>query len=579
MFKFPDSYNDNTLITSNFENDKLIKHYNLHIDLISNQVATLPSGDNILELANYYRSRASHLFRQEKFLDCINDLIESYKLSNNDNILVSLAYCYEKIGNIEKSLEYLNKFKELHPEDIYINDYIKDISYLYRNDLKSDFEELRSKMSDNSSNLSNISIKYNSQENREIISNKDIYMGESVLEVPIKCILTTEMGKKTDIAKEVFEKNIPLISNHNWIAFILLELLKGKEKWNLWKSYLNILPKKFDKNPIFFEQKYLKYLQGSQCLRKIKKRQLLLLKDYEILSKNCVLMKGYTYKEYIWARTVVITRIFGIVVNGIKTQVLVPYADMLNHTLNPKTRWYFDDKDKVFRIVARSDIVKNESVYDTYGRKCNSRFFVNYGFVLNNNRDNLVLFEFDKTSSYVKFLKKKKWYKYGKVPLEYFIGINNNNLNNFLSIIRYFVCDEKEYFSKSLTPFLYPISISNERNALKFLMSICINHLKRYSKSKTEDLKILVDPLNLYNKLYSKIRNIILICYGEKIIYEFYLKMCIESLRILNLTFDELMKTDFLINGLSGPYKEYINEHICKILNKEGDLDFYLNDI
>lgn len=27
-------------------------------------------------------------------------------------------------------------------------------------------------------------------------------------------------------------------------------------------------------------------------------------------------------------------------------------------------------------------------VYDSYGRKCNSRFFVNYGFALDDNEDN-----------------------------------------------------------------------------------------------------------------------------------------------------------------------------------------------
>eukprot|EP00493_Phyllostaurus_siculus_P012508 UN12691 len=29
-----------------------------------------------------------------------------------------------------------------------------------------------------------------------------------------------------------------------------------------------------------------------------------------------------------------------------------------------------------------------DQIYDSYGRKCNSRFFVNYGFALENNPDN-----------------------------------------------------------------------------------------------------------------------------------------------------------------------------------------------
>ena len=586
MFKFPDTYNAKTLETLEYDDIIWIEHYTLQINLISNQVATLPSGENMSELADYYRSRASHLFREERYLESINDLLESYKLSMNNNILISLAFCYDKINEFDKSLEQLNKFKELNPTERYIDDYIKTISDKKLNnnfvDSKIEFDKLRDILIENNSSLDKVIIKHHNKEYREILSNNDIKQGENVLEISEKCIITTEIGKDTEIGKEVIKKNLSLISKHNWITFVLLELLRGKEKWDLWKYYLKILPKTFDTNPLFFDKYYLEYLKGSQCLNKINKRQLLILNDYDTLCENIDLMKQYTYKEYTWARTVVITRIFGIVLNGIKTQALVPYADMLNHTPVPKTRWYFDDQEKVFKIIAKNNISINEKIYDTYGRKCNSRFFVNYGFVLNHNKDNLVLFEFDKSSSYVKFLKRKKWYKFGKVSLEYSMGVsnfNNEKLNNFLSIIRYLVCDEEEYFNKSLTPFLFPISISNERSALQYLMRLCVNHLKRYSKSKSDDLKILLDPLNPYSMKYSKIRNITLICYGEKVIYEYYLQMCISSLKMLNYSFDKLMETDLLITGLSGPYREYINEHLCKLLNKNGDLDFYLNDI
>jgi histone-lysine N-methyltransferase SETD3 len=71
---------------------------------------------------------------------------------------------------------------------------------------------------------------------------------------------------------------------------------------------------------------------------------------------------------------------------------LVPYADMLNHK-KPKdssdtdTKWTFDDKLNGFTIVSLRAIQRGEQVYDSYGRKCNSRFFVNYGFSLDENED------------------------------------------------------------------------------------------------------------------------------------------------------------------------------------------------
>ena len=36
-------------------------------------------------------------------------------------------------------------------------------------------------------------------------------------------------------------------------------------------------------------------------------------------------------------------------------------------------------------VKAIVDIAKGETIYDNYGSKCNSRFFVNYGFINDNN--------------------------------------------------------------------------------------------------------------------------------------------------------------------------------------------------
>ena len=145
--------------------------------------------------------------------------------------------------------------------------------------MEIEFDKLRDILIENNSSLDKVIIKHHNKEYREILSNNDIKQGENVLEISEKCIITTEIGKDTEIGKEVIKKNLSLISKHNWITFVLLELLRGKEKWDLWKYYLKILPKTFDTNPLFFDKYYLEYLKGSQCLNKINKRQLLILND------------------------------------------------------------------------------------------------------------------------------------------------------------------------------------------------------------------------------------------------------------------------------------------------------------
>lgn len=84
------------------------------------------------------------------------------------------------------------------------------------------------------------------------------------------------------------------------------------------------------------------------------------------------------------------SRIFGINIDGVKTDAFVPYADMLNHKRPRETTWYYSDEKQGFVIEACEDISRGSPVYDSYGKKCNSRFFLNYGFINLNNDGNEV---------------------------------------------------------------------------------------------------------------------------------------------------------------------------------------------
>jgi histone-lysine N-methyltransferase SETD3 len=93
---------------------------------------------------------------------------------------------------------------------------------------------------------------------------------------------------------------------------------------------------------------------------------------------------------------VVITRIFGLYIDAHKTDGLVPMADMLNHKRPRQTKWNFEDSTNCFTITSLQALSRGDQVFDSYGQKCNSRFFVNYGFALEHNEaDNEVLYVFD----------------------------------------------------------------------------------------------------------------------------------------------------------------------------------------
>jgi hypothetical protein len=104
-----------------------------------------------------------------------------------------------------------------------------------------------------------------------------------------------------------------------------------------------------------------------------------------------------TLTDFEWARTVVITRVFGFQINNKNIQGLVPLADMLNHNAAPTTKWQYDTDMQAFTVVSTQWVLKGIELLDSYGPKCNSRYLVNYGFALPDNQaNNEAAFFFDK---------------------------------------------------------------------------------------------------------------------------------------------------------------------------------------
>jgi len=82
------------------------------------------------------------------------------------------------------------------------------------------------------------------------------------------------------------------------------------------------------------------------------------------------------------------SRVFGIEMEGHQTDAMVAYADMLNHKRPRQTGWWYCNTRKGFVIESMDDIKRGDQVFDSYGRKCNTRFLLNYGFInLNNDGD------------------------------------------------------------------------------------------------------------------------------------------------------------------------------------------------
>jgi len=253
------------------------------------------------------------------------------------------------------------------------------------------FDNLIEWLREGGSRFNKLYLRTYSAEHRGVHALAPIQPDELILYVPHHQVMTSAVAMESGIGKQMVDQGLELRSKHSYLAaYLLQERAKGKESY--WYPYIQSLPKTYANMPIFFKPDLLRLLKGSFTLDKISDRLESLRAEYNNICQHVPDMRQFTHEEFVWARMAVITRIFGLMIKGVKTDGLVPYADMLNHK-RPRehnetdTRWTFDDTMNGFTITALREINRGEQVYDSYGRKCNSRFFVNYGFALEDNEE------------------------------------------------------------------------------------------------------------------------------------------------------------------------------------------------
>jgi len=221
---------------------------------------------------------------------------------------------------------------------------------------------------------------------RAIEARHDIRDGTHILRIPRNCLITTRDVKRSQIGKSINKSRCLVRSQHTWFAAFLLQERSLGDK-SRWKCYINSLPKQFPTIPLNFKSDsgLLRLLRGSSSLDKIQAMRKELQREFKELCKHVKEMFEFELHEFIWARTCVLTRIFSIEIKKKEVDALVPLADMLNHCNRPQVSWYFEDETDSFVVTAETQISGNAQIFDSYGKKSQTRFFVNYGFTIDRN--------------------------------------------------------------------------------------------------------------------------------------------------------------------------------------------------
>jgi histone-lysine N-methyltransferase SETD3 len=299
---------------------------------------------------------------------------------------------------------------------------------------------------------------------------------------------------------------------------------------------------------------------------------------------------AFSHEQFVWARLVVITRIFGLVIEGNKTDGLVPYADMLNHKRPRETKWTFDDARYGFLITSLKTIPRGDQIYDSYGRKCNSRFFVNYGFALDENEDNeggddagkkgkgpsdneaVLRVELpDDDAQYsmkLRFLGGRPFQarREFQIPANY----KEKKCKEFYSFMRFIHAQDSELMLLSSSDGLKlddidPISIRNEIAALTHIKRLASETLAGYPETLEHDRKLLASGTLV---MFSNKRNCVVQRHGEKEVLAWLVECAERAIPLLQLPWKDLKRLAAKHNSGSSSFDYYVTTVVVALVKR-----------
>jgi histone-lysine N-methyltransferase SETD3 len=254
----------------------------------------------------------------------------------------------------------------------------------------------------------------------------------------------------------------------------------------------------------------------------------------------------------------------------VETNVQVPLADMFNTETPKNALWYYDDSRHGFIVEAYADIKAGDQLFDSYGKKCNYRFFLNYAFINLNkegeNAENEFPLYIGLDVEDPNFEIKKEVFLDGMENTATEFRVNGHMkekvMSNFLSWIRFVVydgdlddlyvrvtdafeeakkqaeADGKKKFG-SIGEYIKPIDLHTEIRAWRKIHQIATDALAKYPTTLDEDKALLAKEADLKQEertLTYNTRNCVLLRVGEKKILHYLLDTATNLVEMATMT-------------------------------------------
>ena len=492
-----DDKEKNNMLSNNY--DIAINYYTRHIN-------------NNKESTTYLIKRAICYLAKGYYTLALKDALKTIEIDNTFNKGYYIAsLCYLEMYDIDMAEKYSkNKNKRLkalidkNKKELYLKSKKYKSYPLYVNFLKELYKY--------NSFFPKLEIHFYTDDYRGVLAKSNILKDEIIMTIPKDCLISLETALATSYGKKIGEFMYNELNSPKHC--LLTSFLLYEEKNPKYKYYFDLLPKDYSNFPIFYTNKELEYLKGSPFLPQILEKKEDMKADYNKLCEYLPDFKQFPYIKFCEARVLISSRIFGIAINENKTDVLAPFADLLNHKRPRQTQWYYDDNLESFVIQATENIKEGSEIFDSYGKKTNARFLLNYGFCLDDNDTSEYLLTVIFNETYPMFDLKKNFFQNEYEYIRTF-NLNNNfyesQIVELLSFLRFILFDgdfndlynaintgENIYNEETPLTFYYipPITKELEILVLKHLHLLCRKVLRHQEPDSEFEVDILETILN-----------------------------------------------------------------------------------
>lgn len=421
------------------------------------------------------------------------------------------------------------------------------------------FDRFVSWLLKNNAKFPHLYFKCYSSDQRGVHCKEDIERNKRIMYIPQKCLITDEIARRTKTGGLLLtvEKRLSAPNHNQIIVFMLQDMMKPT---SFFKPYYDILPQDVSNFPVFWEEDELKHLEGSTLPTECKQRIAKIRNDYNIIGEVVPnFLRDFSFKKFLWCRTIVGSRNFTITIGSGKRTSMVPQADMLNHYRPRETSWTYENDIDCFTITSLKPLKKGQQVMDSYGKKCNSKFLLHYGFAVECNREangvclNKITVQLDIKASDPLMRQKLPMIARAK-KFRVCMSYQAKETREALDYARVAVANEDEL--RSMTkPYATRchtgvVSLRNEVAAIELMATSMERRLKDYPQTLAEDQALMAS-----GKLtpFSNRRNALIVMMGEKEICAMWMAVYkeIQPLITVGSPMDRAKKISTVYSGRS----------------------------